>query len=140
MNKKILFGVVMIVLFCGFISLPYIALAQASDPGSCPTGMHFDGQTCTEDAPVDNGGGGGGGAPGSIILGMLNSIKGIFFVIAVGIVTILWVITGLLFVMARGAPEKINNARKALFTAIAGTLFIIIANIAISLVGQAFGL
>ena len=60
--------------------------------------------------------------------------------IASGIVVILWVITGLMFLTAQGAPEKLNSAKKALFAAIAGTVLVIVAGSAIALVGQAFGL
>lgn len=77
---------------------------------------------------------------GQTIGGIVNSAVQTTLFIASGVVVILWVITGLLFVMARGAPEKINQARTALFSAIAGTLLVIVANSAIFLVGQAFGL
>lgn len=60
--------------------------------------------------------------------------------IASGVVVILWIITGLLFVTAQGAPEKLSTAKKALIASVAGTLLVIVAASAIALVGQAFGI
>lgn len=60
--------------------------------------------------------------------------------IASGVVVILWVITGLLFLTAGGAPDKAVSARKALIAAVAGTALVIVAASAISIVGSAFGL
>ena len=60
--------------------------------------------------------------------------------IASGIVVILWVVTGVLFLTAQGAPEKINTAKKSLMAAIAGTVLVLVASGAIALVGGAFGI
>jgi hypothetical protein len=60
--------------------------------------------------------------------------------IASGVVVILWVITGLLFLTAQGAPEKLGTAKKALFAAVAGTVLVIIASYAMDLVGKALGI
>ena len=57
-----------------------------------------------------------------------------------GVVIIMWVITGALFLLAQGAPEKVNLAKKALFASVAGTVIVIVANYAIDLVGKAFGI
>ena len=62
------------------------------------------------------------------------------FYIASGVVVILWIVTGILFLTAQGAPETLGKARKALFAAIAGTLLVIVAGSAIALVGQMFGI
>jgi hypothetical protein len=60
--------------------------------------------------------------------------------IASGIVVILWVVAGLLLLMANGDPSKITTGKKALMGAIAGTVLVIVASSAITLVGGAFGL
>lgn len=60
--------------------------------------------------------------------------------IASGVVVILWIVTGILFLSASGAPEKLNAGKKALFAAIAGTLIVIVAASALQLVGHAFGI
>ena len=60
--------------------------------------------------------------------------------IASGVVVILWVVTGILFLTAQGAPEKLSSAKKALFAAVAGTVLVIVAQGALSLVGGAIGL
>jgi uncharacterized membrane protein (DUF485 family) len=60
--------------------------------------------------------------------------------VASAIVVILWVVTGILFLAAQGAPEKLSTAKKALLAAIAGTVLVIVAASAASLVGQAFGI
>jgi predicted small integral membrane protein len=61
-------------------------------------------------------------------------------IIASGVVVILWLVTGILFLTAQGAPEKVNSAKKALFSAVAGTVIVIVAYYAMDLVGQAFGI
>lgn len=60
------------------------------------------------------------------------------FYIADGVVVILWVITGILFLSAQGAPEKLNSAKKALLASVAGTVLVIVASSAVYLVGNAF--
>lgn len=60
--------------------------------------------------------------------------------IASAVTIILWILTGILFLTAQGAPEKLIKARTALISAVAGTLLVIVANSAIYLVGQAFGI
>ena len=74
------------------------------------------------------------------IEGMVKAAEMTTLFIASGVVVILWVVTGLIFVTAQGAPEKINQGKKALFGAVAGTLLVIVAGSAVALVGQAFGL
>jgi uncharacterized membrane protein (DUF485 family) len=71
---------------------------------------------------------------------MVNSAVDTTLYIAAGIVVILWVITGLLFLVAQGAPEKLKSARTALFTSVAGTVLVIVAFYAIDIVGNAFGI
>lgn len=58
--------------------------------------------------------------------------------IASGIVVILWVVTGVLFLSASGAPEKLKSAKMALIAAVAGTVIVIVASGAINLVKSMF--
>ncbi len=60
--------------------------------------------------------------------------------IASGIVVILWVVTGFLFLTAQGDPTKLTAAKKALLYAVIGTAVILVAQGAIYLVGSAFGI
>lgn len=71
------------------------------------------------------------------IEGMVTSIVNVTLFIASAIVIILWVITGILFLTAQGAPEKLNKAKIALFASVAGTIIIIAANSALALVWEA---
>jgi len=59
--------------------------------------------------------------------------------VASGVVVIGWVITGVLFLMAQGAPEKLGTAKKALLAAIVGTALVIVAGSAIALIKSALG-
>lgn len=72
--------------------------------------------------------------------GMVHAAEQTTLLIASGVVVILWVVTGILFLSASGAPEKLSQGKKALFAAVAGTLIVIVASSAIALVGQAFGI
>ena len=74
------------------------------------------------------------------IQGMVNAAVNTTLWIAGGVVVILWVITGILFLSAQGAPEKLKSAKMALVTAVAGTLLVIVATSAVSLVRSAFGI
>jgi len=74
------------------------------------------------------------------IRGMVNAAVQTTLYIASGVVVILWVVTGLIFLSASGDPTKVTQGRKALLASVAGTLLIIVASSAVYLVGQAFGL
>ena len=56
------------------------------------------------------------------------------------VVVILWVVTGMLFLIAQGAPEKLKSAKTALLAAVAGTVIVILANVATDFVGKIFGI
>lgn len=73
---------------------------------------------------------------GSMVTGAVSTA----LLIASGVVIVLWLVTGILFLTAQGAPEKVNSAKKALFSAVAGTVIVIVAYYAMDLVGQAFGI
>ena len=64
------------------------------------------------------------------ITGMVESVGIVIGNVAVFIVIIFWILTGLLFLSAQGAPEKLTTAKKALFAAIGGTIIIILAKFA----------
>ena len=74
------------------------------------------------------------------ITGMVDAAEQTALYIASGVVVILWVVTGILFLSAQGAPEKLKSAKTALFTAVAGTILVIVAQGAISIVGSAFNI
>jgi len=61
--------------------------------------------------------------------------------IADGAIVILWVVTGLMFLSAQGAPDKLSSAKKAALYAVIGTALVIIANLGVrALVGGMFGI
>ncbi len=62
-----------------------------------------------------------------LIEDMANNVVKVVINIAGGIVIILWVVTGRLFLSSIGAPEKLSIAKKALFASIAGTVLVILA-------------
>jgi len=74
------------------------------------------------------------------IQSMIQSAVTTTFYIADGVVVILWIVTGFLFLSAQGAPEKLSSAKKALLAAVAGTALVIVANSAVYLVGHAFNI
>lgn len=74
------------------------------------------------------------------VSGIVHGAVTTTFYIADGVIVILWVVTGILFLSAQGAPEKLKSARAALITAVVGTVLVIIANSAVYLVGSAFNL
>lgn len=74
------------------------------------------------------------------ITGMVDAAVKTALYIASGVVVILWIITGILFLTAQGAPEKLKSAKTALIAAVAGTILVIVAQGALSLVGSAFGI
>ena len=48
--------------------------------------------------------------------------------VASGVVVVLWVVTGILFLQAQGEPATLSKAKLALMTSIAGTVVVLIAN------------
>ena len=58
--------------------------------------------------------------------------------VAGGIIVVMWVVTGILFLMAAGDPGKLGSAKTSLIAAVIGTLVIILANGAIGLVKGIF--
>lgn len=74
------------------------------------------------------------------IQSMVNGAVKTALYIASGVVVILWIVTGVLFLQASGSPEKLGAGKKALFASVAGTLLVIIAQSAIWIVGNAFNI
>jgi len=70
---------------------------------------------------------------------MVDRIAGTVWYVGTAIVVIFWVATGILFLAALGSPEKISTAKKALFAAIAGTILVIIAGSAMTIISRAIG-
>jgi len=60
--------------------------------------------------------------------------------VATGVVVVMWVVTGILFLVAAGDPGKLGSAKTSLIAAVAGTIIVIVANGAIGLVSNAFGI
>jgi len=116
MKKNILFIILLLVV----LSLPIAVLADNPYAGG-------DVQDPTAGSSVTVG-------------GIVHAAEKTALLIASGVVVILWVVTGLLFLMAQGAPDKLNAAKKALFAAVAGTVLVIVAGSAIALISNAFNI
>jgi len=58
---------------------------------------------------------------------MADNVKTLVVTIGGAIVVIGWVIAGILYLTAWGAPEKIGTAKKAMIAAIIGTVLVVFA-------------
>lgn len=76
-------------------------------------------------------------AAGEIITGMVENVTNIIVFIGTILVVIFFIITGILFLTAQGAPEKLSLAKKALFASIAGTAIVILAQVAKTIIENA---
>ena len=74
------------------------------------------------------------------LVGMAESIAINVVAVATWIVVIMWVVTGILFLTAQGDPGKLNAAKTSLFAAIGGAILVILANSAIPIVKNSFGI
>ncbi|MCX6720114.1 MAG: hypothetical protein NTV36_03360 [Candidatus Staskawiczbacteria bacterium] len=77
---------------------------------------------------------------GVTIPNMVCNATNVALAVASGVVIILWLATGLLFLTAQGDPAKLNKGKLALFTSIAGTVLVIAAYWGMDLVGSIFGI
>ena len=77
---------------------------------------------------------------GQTIGSMSQAIAGQVIIVGTWIVVIMWVVCGILFLTAQGEPAKLNAAKMALFSAIGGTILIILAQGAITFVRNSFGI
>ena len=130
-NKKILYATLLTAL-----ALPFTALADASGILSQVLGL---GGYCLTAGTVGNVIGVSLPAGTLVLCFVMNAMNTILYV-ASGLIVIMWVITGMLFLMASGSPEKLTSAKKALLWAVAGTVFIIVAKSAVTIVANSFGL
>jgi len=69
-----------------------------------------------------------------------NVVVNVAWPIAIAAVVIFWIVTGVLFLAAMGSPEKIGLARKALIAAVAGTIIIVLAASAITIIRNTMGI
>lgn len=60
--------------------------------------------------------------------------------VATGVVVVMWVVSGILFLVAAGDPSKLGTAKTGLIAAVAGTVIVILANGAIGFVGGIFNI
>ena len=58
---------------------------------------------------------------------LMDGVKTVAISIGIAIVVIGWVIAGILYLTAAGAPEKVKTAKGAMIAAIIGTVLIILA-------------
>lgn len=113
MNKKIVSGLAVIAI----MALPIIALAQA--PGS--TTLNFAK---------------GPGYEVSSINDLVGAIEGIMWIVFGTLAVIMFVVAGILFLTAQGAPEKVSAARAAFIWGVAGIVVAIIAYSIIQIVSS----
>ena len=71
------------------------------------------------------------------ITSIVCNIGNVIGTIAVTLVVIFWIITGLLFMTAQGDPSKLTTAKKALIGAIIGTAVAFLAATATTIVSTA---
>ena len=76
--------------------------------------------------------------PGGItVTNIACNIGNVIGIIAVIIVVIFWVITGILFLIAQGDPSKLGTAKKAVIYSVVGTVVAFLAGTAITIIGNA---
>ena len=73
------------------------------------------------------------------ICGLLSSFATVAGEVAVTLVVIGFIITGILFLTTAGSPEKHKTAMSALKAAVIGTVIVIIASLAYGIVANTFG-
>ena len=100
MNKKILASIFLAALVLTISALPFVTLAQDD---------------------------GGGSAGGDTLSTMAARVEVVAIDIATPIVVIGWIITGILWLTAAGAPDKLGTAKKAVFACVIGTIIVALA-------------
>jgi len=58
---------------------------------------------------------------------MAEGIKTVAMSVGIALVVVGWVVAGILYLTAAGAPDKLGTAKKAMIAAIVGTILVIIA-------------
>lgn len=71
------------------------------------------------------------------ITGMVENVASVIWIVAVIVIVIFWIITGILFLTALGDPSKLGTAKKALFAAIGGTVIVIVAWSVVNIISSA---
>jgi len=71
------------------------------------------------------------------VTGIVANVANVIWTVAVIIVVIFWVITGILFLAAMGDPGKLGTAKKALFAAVGGTVIVVLAYSATNIIENA---
>ncbi len=70
---------------------------------------------------------------------MMAKIQSAFLSVGISIVVIGWVIAGILYLTAAGAPERVKTAKTAVFACVIGTALIILAEFAYAMIRQLLG-
>lgn len=71
------------------------------------------------------------------ITGLAANVANVIWIVATVIVVVFWVITGIAFLTAQGDPAKLQKAKLALFTAVGGTVIVILAYSVMSIISNA---
>jgi hypothetical protein len=71
------------------------------------------------------------------ITGIVCNVGNVISAVAIIIIVVFWIITGLLFLLARGDPSGLGKAKVAFFAAIGGTAIAILAATAKALIEMA---
>jgi uncharacterized membrane protein YtjA (UPF0391 family) len=71
------------------------------------------------------------------ITGLAANVANVIWIVATVIVVVFWVITGVAFLTAQGDPSKMQKAKLALFTAVGGTVIVILAYSVMSIISNA---
>lgn len=80
-------------------------------------------------------------ASAQTIADMVNNIvTNVAWPVAIAAVVIFWLTTGVLFLAALGSPDKLGLAKKALIASIAGTIIIVLAASAITIIRNTLGI
>ncbi|MFH1968076.1 MAG: hypothetical protein ABIJ84_01670 [bacterium] len=79
------------------------------------------------------------GAQGLTFQQMAETIKLAIGSIGVSIVAIGWLIAGILYLTSAGSPEKTGTAKKALTAAVIGTVLVVLAYVAGSIIASLLG-
>lgn len=71
------------------------------------------------------------------ITGLAANVANVIWIVATIIVVVFWVITGVAFLTAQGDPSKMQKAKLALFTAVGGTVIVVLAYSVMSIISNA---
>jgi hypothetical protein len=129
-NKKISFLIILAIVL--FLPITFLSSTKITTKT-----VSLNIASAQYDANSDTGSDSGSGVT---VKTMADAAEQTTLYVASAVVVILWVITGILFLSAQGAPEKLKAARTALISAVAGTVLVIVAASAISIVSSAFNL